>query len=211
MPSRLVVDYQQVRRTTEDLCRPLETEDYGLQATPDASPTKWHLAHVSWFFETFLLKRLLTGYKPFRREFEVLFNSYYNAVGPQWYRPHRGHLSRPTVEETFAYRAHVDEGMVRLLEQLEERELAHAAPVVVLGMNHEQQHQELLLTDIQYNLSVNPLRPAYHHRRPPTGGSAPPLTWVEHQGGVVPMGYQGKGFFFDNEARGTRRWCVPLR
>ena len=175
--AELVTAYTAVRRATEQLCSPLVTEDYVIQATPDVSPTKWHIAHVTWFFETFLLKPHLPGYESIDPQYAYLFNSYYNAVGPQYQRPSRGLLSRPTVAEVYAYRAHVDRAMLALLEGVDEAQMAELAPAVTLGINHEQQHQELLLTDIKYNLSINPLRPAYHAvelPRRPSAAACPP-------------------------------------
>ncbi|HEX5273190.1 MAG TPA: DinB family protein, partial [Gemmataceae bacterium] len=138
--------YRAVRRATEALCEPLEPDDYVIQSMPDASPAKWHLAHTSWFFETFVLAAHVADYRAFHPQFAVLFNSYYDAVGPRWPRPARGLLSRPTVAEVYRYRAHVDEAMAVLFES---GELADpVAGVVTLGLNHEQQHQELLLTDL---------------------------------------------------------------
>jgi ergothioneine biosynthesis protein EgtB len=187
-----------VRAWTERLCAPLEPEDYVIQSMPDASPAKWHLAHTSWFFETFLLQPRLPGYRPFRPEFGFLFNSYYNAVGPRWPRSQRGLLSRPTVEEVYQYRAHVDAAMGDLLDR------QHAAPpeleaVVMLGLNHEQQHQELLLTDIKHALAANPLRPAYRDAAPVEGRPAPALDWLSFPEGVRWIGHEGAGFAFDNE------------
>jgi hypothetical protein len=156
-------DYQTVRRTTERLCAPLATEDYVVQAMPDASPTKWHLAHTAWFFETFVLRPHLAGYRPLVETYRSLFNSYYNSVGPQFPRPERGHLSRPTVDEVYAYRAHVDKAMAalpRLDPALE--------TIVALGLHHEQQHQELIVTDLKYNLGWGSTRsgPRITRRRP---------------------------------------------
>ncbi len=195
----LVARYLEVRRTTERLCAPLAVEDYVVQAMPDVSPTKWHLAHVSWFFETFILAPHLAGYASPNDAYRVLFNSYYNAVGPQFSRPARGHLSRPTVAEVYDYRAHVDKAMAALLETGDEALLVALAPTLALGLHHEQQHQELILTDIKYNLAVNPLRPAYHAAAPPRGAATPPLAWREIAGGLGPVGHAGVGFVFDNE------------
>ena len=205
---RLRARYIAVRRLTERLCEPLVTEDYVVQAMPDVSPAKWHLAHVSWFFETFLLRRSLPGYQPLDDRYAVLFNSYYNAVGPQFARPARGHLSRPTVDEVYAYRAHVDTAMLALLEGASER-VAAVAAVVELGLNHEQQHQELLVTDFKYNLAVNPLRPVYGPVAVGNGrGGAAPLERVAFAGGVVEIGADGPAFCFDNE-RPRHRVLVP--
>jgi ergothioneine biosynthesis protein EgtB len=193
---RLLQQYVAIRRLSERLCAPLAVEDYVVQAMPDASPAKWHLAHVSWFFETFVLAHR-PGYRPLDARYATLFNSYYNAVGPQLSRPARGHLSRPTVDEVYAYRAHVDKAMLALLERGGEHVVA-LAPVIELGLHHEQQHQELLVTDLKFNLSANPLRPAYG--APTAGGTAaPPLARVAVGGGPVDIGHDGDAFAFDNE------------
>jgi ergothioneine biosynthesis protein EgtB len=197
--SALLARYRNVRRTSERLCTPLSAEDQVVQAMADVSPTKWHLAHVSWFFETFLLAPSLPGYAPLNAAYRVLFNSYYNGVGPQFSRPARGHLSRPSVAEIQAYRAWVDEGMTALLEHGDEPCLASLIPLLELGLNHEQQHQELILTDIKYNLAINPLHPAYHDVTPPRGTATRALAWREHAGGVHRIGHEGDAFAFDNE------------
>jgi len=203
--------YLEIRRTTEQLCRPLAIEDHVLQAMPDVSPTKWHLAHVSWFFETFLLTPHLPGYEPLDPAYTFLFNSYYNGVGPQFSRPARGHLSRPTVADVYAYRAWVDRGMERLLAAMDIERAGAVAALVELGLNHEQQHQELILTDIKYNLAVNPLHPAYHATAVPRGTATAPLAWRELRGGLVPIGYDGAGFAFDNEGPRHTVYLRPFR
>src|SRR5687768_1486527 len=157
--------YTEVRRFTERLCEPLAIEDYVIQSMPDVSPTKWHLAHTSWFFETFVLAAAAPGYRPPYPAYRYLFNSYYVGAGERHCRANRGLLSRPTVAEVYQYRAHVDAHMAALLEQLDATQLAQVAPLVVLGLHHEQQHQELLLTDIKHVFSVNPLRPIYAEPR----------------------------------------------
>jgi ergothioneine biosynthesis protein EgtB len=167
---------------------------------PDVSPTKWHLAHVSWFFDTFLLAPNLSDYEPLNPAYRLLFNSYYNAVGPQFSRPDRGHLSRPTLADVLAYRAWVDRGMAILLEQGDQGRLLDVAPLLELGLNHEQQHQELILTDIKYNLAVNPLRPAYHAVTLPRAAATRPLGWHAYGGGLQRIGHEGDGFAFDNES-----------
>ncbi len=163
----------------------------------DASPPKWHLAHTTWFFETFLLKAFISDYQPFHERYEYLFNSYYNGVGEPYPRARRGALSRPTVAEIYAYRSHVDAAMQQVLA----REEAEIAERVVLGLQHEQQHQELLVTDIKYNLGNNPLLPAYcESLRVPPGPrvSSGPMTFSEFPGGITTVGASG-GFCFDNE------------
>jgi ergothioneine biosynthesis protein EgtB len=189
--------YRDVRRATEALCEPLEAEDYVIQSMPDASPVKWHLAHTSWFFETFVLAENLPDYRPFHPQFAVLFNSYYNAVGPRWPRPARGVLSRPTVAEVYRYRAHVDGAMASLFESAEQ--VRRLDGLVTLGLNHEQQHQELLLTDLKHALALNPLRLAYREGAPPAE-PAPPLDWRTVPAGVVSIGHGLDGFAFDNES-----------
>jgi ergothioneine biosynthesis protein EgtB len=199
----LAKQYQTVRRWTERICEPLATEDYVVQSMPDASPVKWHLAHTSWFFETFVLAPHLPGYEPFHPLFAVLFNSYYNAVGPRWPRGQRGHLSRPTVAEVYAYRAHVDRAMAQLLQPGRNDLPAEILRTIVLGLNHEQQHQELILTDIKHVLAQNPLRPVYRAALP-SEGSAPAAEWLTFPAGLVTIGHEGNAFAFDNES--PRHW-----
>src|SRR5262249_51114464 len=152
--------YPKIRAQTEALCQPLMIEDYAVQSMPDASPVKWHLAHTSWFFETFILRRR-AGYQPFHSQFEVLFNSYYNTVGEQYPRPRRGLLSRPTVDEIYRYRAHVDREMGAVLTEAGPSDAAALHAVIELGLHHEQQHQELILTDLKHLFAANPLYPVY--------------------------------------------------
>lgn len=199
LPPPLADRFRTVRGETEQLRAPLSAEDCLVQSMDDASPTKWHLAHTSWFFETFVLERGIEGYVPFHPRFRVLFNSYYQQIGPQHPRPHRGLLSRPSLEEVFAYRAHVDHHVLELLSCGEAA--ARVAPVIELGLHHEQQHQELILTDIKHALAQNPLRPPYrsHRARPAAVGRTAPLGWQRHPGGVQAIGHDGRGFAFDNE------------
>ena len=207
----LVASYRDARQVTEAICAPLAIEDYVVQAMPDASPAKWHLGHVTWFFESFLIKPRLPGHRPVDPRYHYLFNSYYNGAGPQFHRPDRGHLSRPTVAEVYQYRAHVDESMLALIETTDPDQLAGLGSFVVLGVNHEQQHQELLFTDIKYNLSVNPLRPAYHDAEVSTSGAVGPVRWVEFDGGVRLVGHDGDGFAFDNESPRHQVYVGPYR
>ncbi len=199
--------FNAVRAASVALVRPLEIEDYVVQSMPDVSPAKWHLAHTSWFFEQFLLRPKLPGYTPFHQRFEYLFNSYYEAVGPRHARPERGLLTRPTVAEVMRYREHVDEHMVRLLHALDARE--ELLPLVELGLNHEQQHQELMLTDIKHVLSVNPLEPAYRadllQSAPGTDRTVTP-GWHKLESGLREIGAAGDGFCFDNETPRHRVW-----
>jgi ergothioneine biosynthesis protein EgtB len=198
--------YTRIRQQSLALCEPLAVEDYQVQPMDDASPPKWHLAHVSWFFETFLLKTRLSGYQVFHDNFETLFNSYYNGVGQPFPRPKRGNLSRPTVAEILDYRRHVDEHMAILLTQSLDEE---ACFQVELGLHHEQQHQELLLTDLKYNLGNNPLKPVYQSTDWQTGKPVE-LGWSHFPGGLVEVGTAGKqGFVFDNETPRHAQHLVP--
>ena len=190
---------RRVRRLTESLCEPLEIEDFVVQTIPEVSPVKWHLAHTSWFFETFILKPGLRGYRPLDNRYEALFNSYYNAVGEPYPRPRRGLLSRPTVDEIRTYRRHVDTALEEFLSSAATDALTRIAPILELGLNHEEQHQELILTDVKHVLSVNPLHPVYQSSDPTTGGEPGPLTWTSRAGGLVETGHAGDGFAFDNE------------
>ena len=196
--------YRYVRQATAALIAPLSPEDCQVQSMPDASPAKWHLAHTAWFFETFLLKPLLGDYRAFDPAFAVLFNSYYVGVGDRHPRPHRGLLTRPSLAEVMAYRAHVDRAMVQLMATQPE---SRWAGLVTLGLNHEEQHQELLLMDIQHAFSCNPLEPAY-------GGPALPATaeagWETMPGGLHAIGHGGEGFAFDNEGPRHRVWLEPF-
>ncbi len=197
--------YQTVRRCTEALCEPLATEDYMLQSMPDASPVKWHLAHTTWFFETFLLSPHLPGYRPFHPHFRSLFNSYYQSVGPRWPRPQRGLLSRPTTVEIFGYRAYVDNHMTQLLQTADSQTLGQAAATLLLGVNHEQQHQELILTDLKHAWAFNPLHPVYREALL-DNGTRPGHSWVAFPAGLNSLGHDGSGFAFDNESPRHRTW-----
>jgi ergothioneine biosynthesis protein EgtB len=194
-----VEQYQAVRRFTELLCGPLVAEDYVIQSMPDVSPTKWHLAHVTWFWETFLLSRALPGYTSFHPEYAYLFNSYYNSLGKRYARPIRGLLSRPTVEETYLYRRYVDQRVLDLLNQIDERQLAEFVPIIMLGLNHEQQHQELMVTDIKHVLSCNPLHPTYLGREQASSTGIAPIEWISYPEGINWIGHEGEDFCFDNE------------
>lgn len=202
-----------VRSATEELAEPLSPEDQLLQSMPSASPTKWHRAHTTWFFEEFVLAP--RGVAPERPEYRFLFNSYYDAVGPRHPRPARGMLSRPSAAEVAAYRRAVDGRMVELLARLDEAALAELRPILELGLAHEEQHQELILTDILHALHQSPLRPAYRPasarpRGAPPSGAAAPLRFVEHPGGLVTIGAEGAGFAFDNEGPRHKAWLEPF-
>lgn len=203
--------YRAVRAQSEALCAPLAIEDHVIQAAVVASPPKWHLAHVSWFFETFLLQPFLPGYEPFRAGYEVLFNSYYQQVGRVYPRPERGLLARPTVAEVLAYRAHVDAAMATLLAQAGDADWPQVAARTELGCHHEQQHQELLVTDIKLNFSINPLDPVYATPPPRPAGVAPPPGWWSRDPGRGEIGHAGDGFVFDNERPRHRVWVDGYR
>jgi ergothioneine biosynthesis protein EgtB len=185
-----------VRRATRSLAGPLTPEDAMVQSMPDASPAKWHLAHTTWFFEAFVLARAERPFRPFHERYAYLFNSYYEAVGPRQPRPLRGLLSRPPLDEVLRYRAEVDE---RIGAALAAGLDAALLDVLELGIAHEEQHQELLLTDAKHAFSSNPLRPAYRRAAPPPVRRAAPLSFVPREGGVVEIGAPPRGFAFDNE------------
>jgi ergothioneine biosynthesis protein EgtB len=191
--------YARVRAQTERLAAPLSAEDCCVQSMPDASPTKWHLAHTSWFFETFVLERMLPGYRVFDPEYRVLFNSYYNGIGEQHPRSQRGLLTRPSLAEVLGYRAHVDR---HVLEVLVKEHADEALAVVELGLHHEQQHQELLLTDAKHLLATSPLRPPYRTDLVRARGQAEtmPLHWHRFETAIREFGTDGPHFHFDNEA-----------
>jgi ergothioneine biosynthesis protein EgtB len=195
MASMLLADYAAVRRHTEALAAPLSSEDQNIQSMPDASPTKWHLAHTTWFFETVVLGRFQPGYVPFDSAYAYLFNSYYEGLGPRHPRPQRGMLSRPPLQEILEYRLRVDEAMAALIEARP----TDVAALLVLGLHHEQQHQELILTDIKHAFSVNPLLPAYDAQPAEPVAALGPMEWIEHPGGKIAIGHSGEGFAFDNE------------
>lgn len=204
--------YRRVRADSEILCSPLCVEDYVIQAADEASPAKWHLAHVGWFFETFILSEYLPGYAPFDKRFRMLFNSYYEQIGEFHPRGARGFLSRPTVEEVYRYRAHVDTHMFALLSDTRDRPWPEILERLEIGLNHEQQHQELLLTDIKRNFSVNPLRPAYRVDLPvPPRGPRSPLDWIDCPGGLLEIGHAGNAFAYDNESPRHRVHLEPYR
>jgi ergothioneine biosynthesis protein EgtB len=200
-----------VRQQTEALAAPLSAEDQAIQSMPDVSPTKWHLAHTTWFFETFLLARFDPAYRIFDPAFAYLFNSYYEAVGPRHPRPRRGLLSRPGFERIAAYRDHVSRAMTRLIETLGGGEWETAAPLIELGFNHEQQHQELILMDIKHVFSCNPLLPAYQPQPALAEGAAGASGWIDFAGGLDEIGHSGPGFAFDNETPRHKVWLDPFR
>lgn len=188
--------YLEVRNRTEALCKPLQIEDYVPQPVAFASPPKWHLAHSTWFFEEMILKRNLDSYREFHPDFGFLFNSYYNTIGERTFRADRGNITRPGVSEVYAYRAYVDGGMMELLSKEISNELRE---LIELGLNHEQQHQELLITDLKYTLGHNPIFPVYDESFNLLADSNTSYGWLAMEEGVYEIGHDGDAFCFDNE------------
>lgn len=197
--SGLLKKLKRVRKFTETLTDPLETEDFVIQVAEHASPVKWHLAHTSWFFEAFLLEKATPDYETAHPRYGYLFNSYYLQTGEPHCRNKRGNLSRPTVKEVFGYRRYVDDHLEQFIENSSDEVFGEWASVVEIGINHEQQHQELLLTDLKYMLGQNPLYPAYINREISPAKPAPPLSWTGFDEGVRQVGHPGGSFGYDNE------------
>lgn len=201
--------YREVRDRTEELAAPLSPEDQVVQSMPDASPTKWHRGHTTWFFEEFVLSRWAAPYEPFDPRFRYLFNSYYEAVGPRQPRPRRGMITRPSVSEVADYRRAVDERVTKTLRGSADPDLL---ATVELGRNHEQQHQELLLMDAKHMLWQNPHRPAYRPESDPVATPTPkPIGWVDHPGGLCEIGHDGRGFAYDNEGPRHQHYLAPFQ
>lgn len=199
-PLQLVTRFNQIREQTDKICAPLEPEDTVVQPMVDVSPPKWHLAHTTWFFEQFVLQPYLKNYKVFHPSYSFLFNSYYNSVGNRVQRAERSTLTRPPLREVYAYRKHVNEHLTEFLATTDDHIQEQLLPVLELGLQHEQQHQELLITDIKYILSTNPLLPVYQQKELSTDtGAVADATFLEVPGGVYSIGHQGNGFCFDNE------------
>ena len=194
--TNLLENYLRIRAATEDICEPLEIEDYVVQNIGDVSPPKWHLGHTSWFFETMILVPYLEGYQVFDANFNYVFNSYYETIGARVIRTDRGNLSRPTVEQVYKYRAYVDAAMKKYLENPLSEDII---PLFLLGLNHEQQHQELLLTDIKYILGNNPLLPPYSETKIELGSQISQESFLTFREGVYEIGHHGNDFCFDNE------------
>lgn len=211
-PESILIDEEfcRVRQQSEALCEPLSPEDMMVQSCEEASPAKWHLAHTTWFFETFILSEYLPGYREFDPNYRWLFNSYYNAVSDQPEKKLRSSFSRPGVENIFRYRRHVEERIRQLLESKLEPE---ALRRITLGLNHEQQHQELLATDIKHALWSNPLHPVYQERTAQnvSQGAVEPATWLEYEGGLREIGFSGPGFAFDMESPRHPVYLQPFR
>ena len=205
-PRTLAERFEAVRAQTEHLCEPLDTEDYVVSSMADVSPTKWHLAHTSWFFETFILGPHVPEYRSPNPRYAFLFNSYYVQAGERHCRAKRGLVTRPTVREVFEYRAHVNDAMRQLMYRIS-ADLSHPAHALIeLGLHHEQQHQELLVTDIKHVFWMNPLRPVYRERAEQPARAATESAWRSFSGGVHRIGHQGEGFSFDNEGPAHREF-----
>ena len=201
--------YADIRALTETLVAPLSEADAVVQSMPDASPAKWHLAHTTWFFETFILSRFLKGYRPFNDRADALFNSYYNVIGEQFPRHKRGLVTRPSLAEVLEYRTYVDEQVQNLCEQSSDQ--SNWAGLLELGLNHEQQHQELLLTDIKHALFQNPYFPVYKERTASEAKTAQDLQWIEFKEGVYEIGHDDEGAFaFDNETPRHKTYIHPF-
>ncbi len=207
-PSGLSAHFGQVRAATVELTVGLDPEDLGIQSMADASPIKWHLAHTAWFFETFVLRRYAAHYRPLDERYATLFNSYYVGVGQAHARGARGVLSRPGVEQVLAYRTHVDAAIEALIAGPALSPEAYAT--IELGLHHEQQHQELILTDLCHAFSCNPIAPVYRDRAPQLVTPSAPLRWIGHGGGLLDIGHTGRGFAFDNEGPSHKVWLDPF-
>jgi ergothioneine biosynthesis protein EgtB len=199
--------YASVRSATERIAEPLTAEDQTIQSMPDASPTKWHRAHTTWFFETFVLAPNVASYQTYADRYGYLFNSYYEAVGPRHARPARGMITRPGTAEIAAYRAYVDDAVLRLLND----DRPNVAPLIELGLHHEQQHQELILTDIKHAFSLNPIRPVYVDAPARAERGTPPANWLAFDGGICSVGHSGTDFAFDNEGPAHDELVRPFR
>ena len=206
----LLKKYKEVRQYSEDICKPLQTEDYVVQPIVDVSPPKWHIGHVTWFFETFILKPFVDGYVEFDSQYNFVFNSYYEAAGARVIRTDRGNLSRPTVQDVYAYRKHVDDAMEKFLQGDVSKDVQE---LLVIGFNHEQQHQELLMTDIKYILGNNPLFPAYKNAadKKVKNQSSQKNTFINIDKGIYEIGFEGDGFCFDNELKRHPVYLVDFK
>lgn len=196
---QLINRFEAIRSFSKKLVEPLEIEDYVVQAMENTSPTKWHLAHVSWFFETFLLEKVYEDYESLHPQYSYIFNSYYLQTGQPHTRSKRGLLTRPTVREVYEYRGYVDKEVLKFLEDATEEQLREFGPVIEIGNNHEQQHQELMITDFKYMFAQNPLHPVYKERELPESKPVPELKWVAFDEGIYEIGSEGKEFTYDNE------------
>ncbi|MCB2199309.1 ergothioneine biosynthesis protein EgtB [bacterium] len=210
---QLIRRYQEVRRQTETLCAPLTLEEHVIQGMEDASPPAWNLAHVTWFFEAFVLGDFVKDYTPYHPKYAFLFNSYYVQAGPRHRRDHRGMVGRPTVEEIVRFRGEIDNRIAELIHDVDDSLYPTVHNLITLGLNHEQQHQELMLTDVKYNLYLNPLLPAYREdlKQLTKYESRQEIDWVEFDGGLVEIGYNGAEFSYDNELPRHRVILNPFK
>jgi ergothioneine biosynthesis protein EgtB len=207
--AQIIQHFCHVREVTRSLCDGLSAEDMNLQSMPDVSPLKWHLAHTTWFFETFLLAQF-NHYRPFNPAFRHLFNSYYVSVGERFARPLRSLLSRPSLNEVLDYRQHVEQAVVESLHGCEASLFATIKPILELGIHHEQQHQELMITDLKHSFSINPLGPVYRDRPVAADEPLADQPWLTIAGGLYEIGWSGDGFCFDNETPRHRQWLDPF-
>ncbi len=207
----LLAQYRSTRNRTEALASPLSAEDQTVQSMPDTSPTKWHRAHTTWFFETFLLGEYVPDYRPVHPDYAFLFNSYYEQAGPRHARPNRGMITRPGIAEVASYRAEVDRRIGRLIETAPAAQWPDIEARITLGLHHEMQHQELLVMDAKHALSRNPTGPAYSPAPPAPDGNAVPESWAAFDGGLVEIGHRGNGFAYDNEGPHHQVYLRPYR
>ncbi|ANU23097.1 ergothioneine biosynthesis protein EgtB [Planococcus donghaensis] len=203
--------FAEIRGVTMKLIEPLETEDFIIQSHEDVSPAKWHIAHTTWFFERMILKEFKSNYEEFNPAFDFLFNSYYNTIGPYQPRHQRGVLSRPTVDQVIEYRKYVDQQVYNLLDESASETKKEIEALLYMGLQHEQQHQELILMDIKYNFFVNPLLPTYAQTKKRTLSKTQESQFVEYDGGLVEIGHDGDGFAFDNESPRHKVWLEPFK
>ncbi|MBS2968728.1 ergothioneine biosynthesis protein EgtB [Metabacillus sp. KIGAM252] len=207
---QLLKRFKEVRYLSEQLTEPLEIEDFVVQGMADASPPKWHLAHTTWFFERFILKDHLAGYEELNPQFDYLFNSYYETIGPFHPRNQRGLLTRPTAKEVFSYRNYVNAHIEKLFNDLPESKAELVLDLLEIGLQHEQQHQELLLTDIKYNFAQNPLLPVYSEASEPSGINSREFAMIPIDGGLAEIGHSGRDFCFDNESPRHKVYLEPF-
>ncbi len=211
MPTHdIATTYETVRKRSLRLAEPLCDEDCAAQSMSDASPVKWHLAHTTWFFETFVLERMEADFRPFHPVFRMLFNSYYNGIGEKYPRAQRGLLTRPTMAQVRAYRAQVDERIGQLLATRRDGGREHLSLLLALGLQHEQQHQELMLTDVKHLLAQNPLLPIYFEAPFTAAAAAASQSWIAFDGGLRDIGFAGDGFCFDNELPRHLEYVAPF-
>jgi ergothioneine biosynthesis protein EgtB len=202
----LIERFKKIRQTSLDIVEPLEPEDFVIQVMTNTSPAKWHLAHVSWFFETFVLGKACNDYKPFHPQYSYIFNSYYLQTGQPYGRSRRGFLSRPTVDDVMEYRRHVNRNVINFLENASDDQLAEFGPVIEVGNNHEQQHQELMITDFKFMFAQNPLYPVYRKQNPIESHAPDGLNWISFEEGIYEIGNPGGEFTYDNEHPQHRRF-----